>query len=496
MAVPASSRSAAPLLAFSGISKSFGSVQALQAITLTVCKGERIAILGHNGAGKSTLMNIVTGTISGTSGHIVYRGTDYGSGWSVPAARRLGIRFAHQEFTLADNLTVFENLRLQDRSIRGRGWKRRARQLIRSALDDIFPANGISENAIIADLSVSERQMVEVARAFTGAEQDISLVILDEPTSSLDNTTADALLNYTRKAAARGITTIFISHKLREIPAASDRVVVMKDGAVVADHPVEDLDRDSLIKLMDGGATQPVSAALQQVRQENGRPSLVTIRADNSATTIRVGPGEIIGFGGLDGHGQREMLRRIYGRKAHGLEFDTSLRDIGFVSGDRTREGIFASWSIAKNLSVRSLAKVAKFGFISRNAEARLVGTWLARLSVKLGKQTSLMSSLSGGNQQKILIARALSSDANLILLDDPTRGVDQKTKGEFYRILDAETAAGRAFIWYATEFDELRFCDRVYVFYMSKITDDIDRVDLSEARVLRSSFADVEASS
>ena len=496
MTVSASAKSEAPLLAFNVISKSFGSVQALQAITLTIRRGERIAVLGHNGAGKSTLMNIITGTLSATSGHIAYRGTDHGSGWSVLTARRLGIRFAHQEFTLADNLAVFENLRLQDRSLRGRGWKRRARQLIRAALDEIFPANSISENAIIANLSVSERQMVEVARAFTGSNDDISLVVLDEPTSSLDNTTADALLNYMRKAAARGITTIFISHKLREIPAASDRVVVMKDGAVVADHLVEGLGRDNLIKLMDGGATQSVTDVADRAGQKGAGPPLMTIRADDGFTAISIGPGEVIGFGGLDGHGQREMLRRIYGRSAHGRDFGARSQDIGFVSGDRTREGIFASWSIAKNLSVRSLAKVAKFGFISRNAEARLVGTWLARLSVRLVRQTSTLPPLSGGNQQKILIARALSSDASLILLDDPTRGVDQKTKAEFYRILSAETAAGRAFIWYATEFEELRLCDRVYVFYMDRITDEIDCLDLSEARVLRSSFADVEANS
>ena len=483
-----------PLLAFAGVSKSFGAVQALRAVDLTVRRGERIAVLGHNGAGKSTLMNVITGTIAGTGGVMQFRGANHGSGWSVFTARQLGIRFAHQEFALADNLSVFENLRLQDRSLRGPGWKRRARQLIRSALDDIFPGNGISENAVIGDLSVGERQMVEVARAFAKGDHEISLVILDEPTSSLDNSSADALLRYMRLAAGRGITTIFISHKLREVPTAADRVIVMKDGAVVADCPVEGLDRDSLVRLMDGGAMPlEASATVRDKRACTGSP-LVAVRVDDSPTIIEVRPGEVVGLGGLDGHGQREMIRRIYRQGGRGHRSDIGPKDIGYVSGDRVREGIFASWSIAKNLSVRSLGKVAKYGFISRDAEASLVGTWLARLSVRLSATKSLMSSLSGGNQQKILIGRALSSDAPLILLDDPTRGVDQKTKTEFYKILDAEAAGGRAFIWYATEFEELRLCDRVYIFYMNRITDEIKGAELSEARVLRSSFADLEA--
>ena len=269
--------------------------------------------------------------------------------------------------------------------------------------------------------------------------------------------------------------------------------MVMKDGAVVADHPVAGLDRDDLVWLMDGGATGPEPSATIRGRPTHTESQLVTIQLDDSPTVIQVRPGEVVGFGGLDGHGQREMIRRIYRQDAKRKGADTSPKDIGFVSGDRAREGIFPSWSIAKNLSVRGLSKVSRFGIISRGAEAGLVSTWLARLSVRLNVTTSLMSSLSGGNQQKVLIGRALSSDAPLILLDDPTRGVDQRTKLEFYKILDAEAAGGRAFIWYATEFEELRLCDRVYVFYMNRITDESDGAELSEARVLRSSFAGLE---
>lgn len=498
---PASSLDEAPLekpslLSFSGMSRSFGLVHALRSVDLTIRKGERIAILGHNGAGKSTLMNIVTGALQGTAGRMVYQGVDHGSGWSISTARRLGVRFAHQEFALADNLTVCENLRLQDHSLRGMNWRARARKLIRASLDEIFPGNGISADAAVADLSVSARQMVEVARAFTQGKGEVKLVILDEPTSSLDNESADALLRYMQKVSAEfGIATVFISHKLREIAAAADRVVVLKDGAVAADRPARALGREDLVRLMDGGEVQQGGHARQQAgRKAASAPEVVTIRRKDAAVTICARPGEIIGFGGLDGHGQREMLHRIYTRKARAGEAIAAPEDLGFVSGDRAREGNFAFWSIAKNLSVRSLAKLARFRLISHRREAALVDEWLARLSVRLGDKRSFMSSLSGGNQQKILIARALSSDARVILLDDPTRGVDQNTKEEFYQILQKEAAGFRSFVWYATEFEELSLCDRVYVFYEDRITDEIGRAELSEARVLRSSFAEPEA--
>lgn len=487
----------APLLVFEGVSKSFGNIHAVRSVDLVIGTGERIAILGHNGAGKSTLMNLIGGALRSTSGRLLYRGVDHGPGWSIRTARRLGIRFAHQEFALADNLTVFENLRLQDRGLRGFGWKPRARKLIRTTLDEIFPENGVSETAAVSDLSVSARQMVEVARAFAPSADEVSLVVLDEPTSSLDNASADALLRYiSRATAARGITTIFISHKLREIAAAADRVVVLKDGAVLADRPVGSLDRDGLVSLMDGGDTQRPGFAGSHVTNAMATgPKIVTVKAGDGGPVIRTRPGEIIGFGGLDGHGQREMLQRIYKRKPAAGETIAAPADVGFVSGDRAREGNFAFWSIAKNLSVRSLSKVARFGMISHSTEAALVDEWLGRLSVRFGSKEALMSSLSGGNQQKILIARALSSDAPLILLDDPTRGVDQKTKTEFYQILQTEAARGRCFIWYATEFEELELCDRTYVFYLNKITDEIERSGLTETRVLRSSFAETEVS-
>ena len=479
-----------PFIALSGVQKRFGGVQALAGVDLEVAPGTMVSVVGHNGAGKSTLMQILAGTLPADAGRIVVGGTEVGAQYDVPRAHALGIRCVFQELSLCPNLRVFENARIMHKALRGAGWRRRARRLIAGALDEIFPGHGIGPDRIVGELSLGQRQMVEVARAFTEAGTEageaVRLVILDEPTSSLDAKEAGQLMRYTVSARARGIACVFISHRLGEVLAHTDEIVVMRDGQAVGGGPAGAFSEARLVEMMglvraEAGAAEPgmraAAGAVARVEQP-GEPIPFIARA-----------GEVVGLAGLAGHGQRDLLLAAFAgsRLRRG-----ALRVTGsaaYVSGDRQAEGIFPLWSVASNTTIGLLRTIARAGLIDLRREVSLAREWRERLSIRTPGIAMPITGLSGGNQQKVLVARAFAGSADTILFDDPMRGVDVGTKRELYEHVRREAERGRCFLWYTTENDELANCDRVYVFYQGRITDEIARAELTEERVIRASF-------
>ncbi len=471
-----------------GLEKRYEAVRALDGVDLRVAAGEVLGLVGHNGAGKSTLINVLAGTVVPDAGRIEVAGEDLARGYDVTTATDRGIRCVFQELSLCPNLTVAENTRIVHRQIKGRGWQARARALIIGTLDAIFPGHGIRPDRRIGDLSIGRRQMVEIARAFTETETPVRLVILDEPTSSLDSTAAEQLLAYVRRRQADGVATILISHLLGEILGAADRVVVMRDGKVVADRAAAGLSRDDLVGLMGHVADQPGEG---QGRRRLDAEPVLDGPGPGGRHRLELRRGEVVGLAGLAGHGQTAALLDVYDRPR---DF-AAVGKLAFVAGDRQSDGVFPLWSIKDNIAVRSFSALRRNGLLDEAAVTGLALDWQKRIGIRTPDVRNPILSLSGGNQQKVLFARALASDAAIILMDDPMRGVDVGTKSEVYALIRQEATAGRSFLWYTTELDELVHCDRVYVFREGEIVAHLAHDEITERAVLQASFrSDAEA--
>ncbi|BCP55452.1 ABC transporter ATP-binding protein [Kaistia sp. 32K] len=472
-----------------GVERHFGAVRALDGVDLSVRAGECVGLVGHNGAGKSTLMHILAGTGTPDRGTIAIGGR-LETAYSVARAQKLGIRCVFQELSLCPNLTVTENTRISHAALKGAGWRQRSTALIRAKLDEIFPGHGIDPSDVVGDLAIGQRQMVEVARAFTVTEDPLRLVILDEPTSSLDAHTAGQLLAFVGRARDAGISTILISHVLGEVLSTSDRIVVMRDGRVVASDMASAFDRDRLVATMGGAHSRGGDTATEaRTRDKTAVRVRARPRHQQDAAELVAHEGEIIGLAGLAGHGQTRLLLDIYAASTHrrpGIEIDAP---VALVAGDRQTDGIFPLWSIAENIGIRSLAGLKRGWLLSAEREQALARAWQEKIGIRTPDLDNNILSLSGGNQQKVLFARALGSDARIILMDDPMRGVDIGTKLEVYDLIRAEARRGRTFLWYTTEMDELGHCDHVYVFRNGRIVADLAHSDLTEEKVIQSSF-------
>jgi ribose transport system ATP-binding protein len=480
----------ANIVALYGVEKEFGAVRALAGVDFTVAAGECVGLVGHNGAGKSTLMHVLTGTLAPDRGRILVQGVPQ-LRYSVAQSQRLGIRTVFQELSLCPNLTVAENTRISHPWLRGPGWRRRAGKILLEKLDDIFPGHGIEMGDAVRDLPLGRRQMVEVARAFTVTKDPLKLVILDEPTSSLDAHTAGQLLAFVRRIVAGGTSCILISHLLGEVLSTSDRIVVMRDGKVVASGAAVAFDRDRMVAAMGAAERSTKSDADAAARRRSDSPVRVRAKPQRQLDGVELiaREGEIIGLAGLSGHGQTALLLAIFDGAARRSQRIEVTAPVAFVAGDRQSDGIFPLWSIAENIAVGSLARLRQGLLLSPSREAEMAAEWRRRMDIRTPDLRNNILSLSGGNQQKTLFARALGSDAKIVLMDDPMRGVDIGTKLEVYGMIREEARAGRTFLWYTTEIDELQYSDHTYVFRNGRIVADLGRGELSEEKVIQSSF-------
>jgi ribose transport system ATP-binding protein len=478
------------IVRLAGVEKHFGAVRAITGVDFEVDSGECVGLVGHNGAGKSTLMHILAGTLSPDKGEIIVDGGLRPS-YSVLLAQRLGIRCVFQELSLCPNLTVAENARVLHPSIAGWGWRNRAAALIGRKLDEIFPGHGIASDAVVGDLPIGKRQMIEVARAFTVTKAPLHLVILDEPTSSLDSHTAAQLLTHVRRVVATGASCVLISHLLGEILRFTDRIVVMRDGAVSAVDRASSFNRDKIVATMGGAAARKKGSAREHASPRGTTPVRVRARSLTHSGGIELvaHQGEVVGLAGLSGHGQTELLLTLFRaatRRRPGIQVTAP---VALIAGDRQTDGIFPLWTIAENIAVRSIRSLRTGPLISSELEDKFAERWRERVKIRTPDVRNNILSLSGGNQQKALFARALGSEARIVLMDDPMRGVDVGTKLEVYDLIRAEADAGRTFLWYTTEMEELENCDHVYVFRNHRIVADLSRGELSEERVIQSSF-------
>lgn len=464
------------VIALTAIAKSFGSVRALDEVDFTISSGEVVGLVGHNGAGKSTLVNIMMGTFPPSAGRIDRRATGE-------------IRCVFQELSLCLNLDASENTRLIHPGLRGWGWRARARAMISKRLDEIFPDHNISPDTKLSNLPIGQRQMVEIARAFTVFDEahqpPPAMVILDEPTSALGEEATRQFLTFLRAASEQGVAIILITHRLNEIYAVAHRIIVMKDGRSVAEGPAAALPKSRLVELMGGHAIplegEASPAHLSPLRQTHADAPLMV--ALPGRVPVEARKGDIIGFTGLDGHGQREALVAIQ-TEGRGATAPTA-----FVAGDRQADGVLPAWSIVQNLTISCLGAIRRGAFLSPAAERAFAEEWRTRIGIRMRDIDQLLIELSGGNQQKVLFARALAAPAPIVLLDDPMRGVDIGTKAEVYQVIRREADAGRTFVWFSTELEELENCDRVYVFREGEPVACIPRDELSQDAIIAASF-------
>ena len=476
------------VLRIEGISKAFAGVAVLRGATLEAHGGEAIALMGANGAGKSTLMNILGGNVAADQGRISINGADVEIRSAREATLR-GIAFVHQELAMLPTLTVAENIFIDSLPTSGpfisiAEMRRRSQELMGRLGSTVSPESPIEE------LSIGDRQLVEIARAL---RHEPRIIIFDEPTSSLDTHRATQLLSYVRRTIVNGASCVLISHLLGEILEYSDRIVVMRDGKVVVSDRASVFDRDKLVTAM-GATVGPVAAKEAKKAPRGSTPVRIRARPATQTTggELIAHEGEIVGLAGLSGHGQTDLLLSIFKGSTRRVPGISISDPVAMVAGDRQSDGIFPLWSIAENIGVRSIAALRRGPLISPGLENRFAEWWRDKIRIRTSDLHNNILSLSGGNQQKALFARALGSDAKIVLMDDPMRGVDIGTKLEVYQLIRTEAAGGRTFLWYTTEMEELQNCDHVYVFRNGRIVADLRRDELSEERVIQSSFEEV----
>ena len=479
---PATTPSDVALVTAEAVAKRYGNTTALAGIDISVAAGEILGLVGHNGAGKSTLMRVLAGREQPDAGSIRWQ---TGAATAKPGTEQPGVRMIYQELALCPDLTVAENIALSDASTRGAGWNRRAERRVSRRLDEVFPGHGVSVLRRAGDLTMAQRQMVEIVRAL--CTPSLSLLILDEPTESLSINATRQLYAALRDLAAEGVGMVLISHRMQEVLAHADRIAVMKDGRVVEVVSASQTDEDALLAAM-GGEVHADTATVRRVSAAGAPPEIdapgTVARIDGGDVPFSVSPGEIVGLAGLAGHGQDELLRRLWSN-ARGVRV---VRGRAYVPGDRQTSGIFSLWNVADNLTVSATRHLTTAGIVPPSRRRRLAEEWVQRLNVKGGARAPI-TSLSGGNQQKVIVARAFATDAPLVLLDDPFRGVDVTTKNELYALMRVEAARGRSIVWYSTENGEMAHCDRVYVFRSGRVVSELSGDDITDERIIADSF-------
>lgn len=477
-----------PLLAMKGISKSFPGVRALDGVDLELHRGEVLALLGENGAGKSTLIKVLAGACRPDRGAIWIDGQP--AHFANPIdAQRCGIAVIYQEFNLVPTLTAAENIYLGREQTKN-GFIRRG--LEHRGAADLFRRVGvpIDPDALCRHLSVAQQQVVEIAKALS---VDARIMVMDEPSATLTTPEVERLFSIIRDLKAHGLAVIYISHRLEEIFKIADRVMVMRDGRHVATRPIQQVNREELIEMMVGRKLENEfpkrHAALGEERLRVQHLSRGGKVRDVSFSIRR---GEVLGLTGLVGAGRTETARLIFGadRPDSGIiELDgrtlrsRSPRDaiqagIGLLTEDRKTQGLVLGRSVRENFGLPNLPENSRWGFVQQRRERHALESFVDDLRIRVPHLEQLARHLSGGNQQKVVLAKWLQRDCRVIIFDEPTRGVDVGAKYEVYQLINALAAQGKAILMISSELPEvLGLSDRILVMHQGRITGEITDV-------------------
>ena len=496
----------APLLRLNGVSKRYGGVRALEKADLVVQPGRVHAILGENGAGKSTLIKVIAGVIQPDEGSIQLDGRE--ARFARPAdANAAGVACIFQELSLIPDLSVADNIVIADPPQRfGMIDRRRQREIAEEAL---ARAGGedISPFAPVKDLPLSRRQMVEIAKALARRPR---LLILDEATSALAGADVAKVFSVLKRLRAEGLALLYISHRMHEIAELADECTVFRNGRNVATYRAGEKSDEEVVELMIGREYRHVFPPKPALKPSAAAPVIElrglswTQRLKN--ISLAAAAGEIVGLGGLDGQGQRELLLAMFGVLSgvsgeiridgHKVAINSpriaKAKEIGMalIPEDRKTEGLMLPMSVGDNLSFAGLSRLSRGGIIDRAAERNAIDEMIRLLAIRTASIDIPVASLSGGNQQKVVIAKWLTLNPRILLLNDPTRGIDVGTKQELYQLLRKLANSGATIIFYSTDYDELvGCCNRVLVLYDGAVRSELVGAEITERALIASAL-------
>lgn len=489
-----------PVLEIKDLHKSFGPVKALSGVDFVLNAGEVHAIAGENGAGKSTLMNTIDGILAPDRGEIRIDGNPVTI--SSPAeAQKMGIGFVHQEIALCPDVSVAENIFMAATNA-SRSFLMNYSDLHRKAKDVLSQLTDIDPATKVSDLPISKQQLVEIAKALT---LDCRILILDEPTAALTEAEAQVLFKIMKRLTAQGISIIYISHRMVEIFENCDRVTILRDGKLVSSHNTADIDANDIVNGMVGRVIENLYPA-KQAEADKSDECILKVRGLTEKNRFRdvsfdLRKGEILGISGLIGAGRSEIVKGIcriegdvtgevelYGKPLKTKNYTESIDEgVVYLSEDRKGDGVFLDIAIDSNVSALKLPQVANaLGLIKKRAEHEQADVLGRKLGLKCGKLSDPVSSLSGGNQQKVALAKMLSVNPRLIFLDEPTRGVDVGAKSEIHRILRELAESGVGIVVISSELPELiGVCDRVLVVREGEISGEVTGDEMTEENMM-----------
>lgn len=483
------------ILELKGITKVYPGVVALDNVSMSFRKGEVHAIVGENGAGKSTLIKTITGAIEPSAGTIVYDGREH-KRFDPIEAIKMGIGAVYQEFNLVPYLSVAENIFYGREIKHGPFYDMKA---MCAETEKILGSLGIGidPRSKVKDLTVAYQQIVEIAKSVS---RDVKVLILDEPSAPLTNTEIEAMFKIIGSLKCKGVTTIYISHRLEEIFEISDRVTVMRDSKHIRTMDTKETDRKCLISLMVGREL----ADNYPRKGHDCADTILEVKDMNTAyvhnISFKLRRGEILGLAGLVGAGRTETARAIFGADPvisgeiilNGKNVrisspqDAIKHGIGLIPEDRKRHGVLLKSSIKNNITLSSLARVSKFGYINRKKENRKLLELKDSLKIKTPSLEQLVKNLSGGNQQKVVLAKWLATNCDILIFDEPTRGIDVGAKQEIYKLMRQLAESGKALIMISSEMPELLgMSDRIIVMHEGDIVGELDRNEATQELIL-----------
>lgn len=508
--------SAPSIVSVSSVSKSFGETRALREVSFEARAGEIHAIVGENGSGKSTLAKVLSGIVLPDAGEVLIDGAAVRD---PRGAMRAGIATVFQEVLIAEGATITENIFMGLQGPWRRSISRNEQRRTAGDLLSRLTGSDIDPDALVDDLPLATRQWVTIARSLVRAPK---VIVFDESTAALDLDSATRLHREMQGLRSAGCCVLVVTHRISELTSFADRATVLRDGKDVGVLEGAEITLDKLLSLMSGveegedtaGSRDAIAAKRRGAVDETRRvlvASSLRVAHHDDPSDFEVSPGEIVGFAGLDGQGQAEFIQALSGirpfasgaievKTAGGDVHITSLRSaelarISYIPGDRRKEGIFSNLSIFENFGMPLYRAFRRIGVIDRRALDAAYSTYAQRLKLRAGSKDNLITSLSGGNQQKVIIGRVLAQKPRVVTLNDPARGVDIRTKRELYQQLEELALDGAAIVYLSTEIDELvGFCDRVAVFRDGAIFGWLRGSQINSDRILAAMFGHLEA--